>query len=121
MNNCSQADPYFEIVSSSYTKVYSVKYDSGSVPEESILSPRGTSPENPEPNSLYRGTSLIRNTPLLGPYSRTKPRVLWWSWGGGLFIMSEVPLCTPNLKAFDRRGRVRWAQRLRYASSHPAP
>ena len=31
----------------------------------------------------YRGTSLIRNTPLLGPYSRTysrtKTRVLWWS------------------------------------------
>ena len=27
----------------------------------------------------YRGTSLIRNTPLLGPYSRTIPRVLWRS------------------------------------------
>ena len=27
----------------------------------------------------YRGTSLIINTPLLGPYSRTIPRVLWWS------------------------------------------
>ena len=24
----------------------------------------------------YRDTSLIRNTPLLGPYSRTLPRVL---------------------------------------------
>ena len=32
---------------------------------------------------LYRSTSLIRNTPLLGPYSRTMPRVLWWSEGGG--------------------------------------
>ena len=31
----------------------------------------------------YRVTSLIRNTPLLGLYSRTIPRVLWWSWGGG--------------------------------------
>jgi len=30
----------------------------------------------------YRGTSLIRNTPLLGPYSRTIPRVLWWCQGG---------------------------------------
>ena len=29
------------------------------------------------------GTSLIRNTPLLGPYRRTIHRVLWWSWGGG--------------------------------------
>ena len=26
----------------------------------------------------YRGTSLIRNTPLLGPYSKTIPRVLRW-------------------------------------------
>ena len=28
----------------------------------------------------YRGSSShIRNNPLLGPYSRTRPRVLWWS------------------------------------------
>ena len=27
----------------------------------------------------YRGTSLIRNYPLLGPYSRTIPRALWRS------------------------------------------
>ena len=26
-----------------------------------------------------RDTSLIRNTPLLEPYSRTIRRVLWWS------------------------------------------
>ena len=39
------------------------------------------------------GTSLIRNTPLLGRYSRTIPRVLWWSLWGGLFLMSKVPLC----------------------------
>ena len=31
---------------------------------------------------MYRGTSLIRNTPLLGPYSGIIPRVLWWSYGG---------------------------------------
>ena len=24
-------------------------------------------------------TARVRNTPLLGPYSRTTPRVLWWS------------------------------------------
>jgi len=35
---------------SSYTKVYSVIYDSGSIPEYSIFSPRGTSPE---PTSLH--------------------------------------------------------------------
>ena len=29
--------------------------------------------------SRYRGTSLIRNTPLLGPYRRPMPRVLWGS------------------------------------------
>ena len=28
---------------------------------------------------VYRGASLIRKTPLLGPYSRTILRVLWWS------------------------------------------
>ena len=37
-------------------------------------------------------TSLIRNSDPLGPYSRTIPRVLWWSQGGELFLMSEVPL-----------------------------
>ena len=40
----------------------------------------------------YRETSLIRNSAPLGPYSRTMPRALWWSLGGGLFLMSEVPL-----------------------------
>ena len=40
----------------------------------------------------YRGTSLIRNSAPLGPYSRNMPRALWWSYGGGLFLMSEVPL-----------------------------
>ena len=28
--------------------------------------------------SSYRGTSLIRNTSLLGPYRRTMSRVIWW-------------------------------------------
>ena len=28
---------------------------------------------------LYRGTSLIRNSLPLGPYSRPVPRALWWS------------------------------------------
>ena len=28
---------------------------------------------------LYRGTSLIRNNALPGPYSRNMPRVLRWS------------------------------------------
>ena len=37
------------------------------------------------PGSGYRGTLLRRNSPLLGPYSRTMPRVRWWSSGGGHF------------------------------------
>ena len=28
---------------------------------------------------VYRGTSLIRNSPPLGPCSRPMPRALWWS------------------------------------------
>ena len=27
----------------------------------------------------YRGTSLIKNSPPLGPHSRAMPRALWWS------------------------------------------
>ena len=30
-------------------------------------------------NSIYRGTSLVRNTPPVGPYSSPMPRHLWWS------------------------------------------
>ena len=45
-------------------------------------------------SSLYRVTSLIRNRPTLAPYSRFVARALWWSWGGGRFLMSEVPLST---------------------------
>ena len=32
----------------------------------------------------YRGTSLIRNRPPLGPCSRATPRALWKSLGGGV-------------------------------------
>ena len=39
----------------------------------------------------YRGTLLIRNCLLIGPYSRPMPRARW-SKGGGQFLMSEVPL-----------------------------
>ena len=43
------------------------------------------------PGFGYRGTSLIRNNPLLGPYSRTMSGDIWWPEEGGL-NMSEVPL-----------------------------
>ena len=47
------------------------------------------------PPALYRGTSLIRNSLLLGPYGRPMHRALKWFEGGGQFLMSEVPLCPP--------------------------
>ena len=34
-----------------------------------------------------------KHPPLLGPYSRTIPRVLWWSFRGGLFLRARY-LCT---------------------------
>ena len=40
----------------------------------------------------YRGASLIKTSAPLGHYSSTMPRALRWSWGAGLFLMSEVPL-----------------------------
>ena len=33
----------------------------------------------------YRGASLIRERAPLGPFSRTMPRAIWWSYGGGGF------------------------------------
>ena len=45
---------------------------------------------------VYRGTSPIRKRTPLGPYRRTIPRALWGSWGGGRFLMGEVPLYTLN-------------------------
>jgi len=38
------------------------------------------------------GTSLIRNSGILCPYSRTMHRALWWVLGRGRLLMSEVPL-----------------------------
>ena len=35
----------------------------------------------------YRVTSLIRNSLTLGPYSRTMPRALWQSKGGGGYFL----------------------------------
>ena len=45
-----------------------------------------------KPSGSYRGTSLIRNPPPLGPYCRPVPRALWLSQEGGRFLTSEVPL-----------------------------
>ena len=51
-------------------------------------------PRDPEAVAFqtYRGTSLIRNQPPIGPYSRSMPMALWRSLGGGLILVREVPL-----------------------------
>ena len=41
---------------------------------------------------FYRGTSPVRKRLPSGPSSRDMPRALRWSYGGGLFVISEVPL-----------------------------
>jgi len=44
-------------------------------------------------HSTCRSTSLIKNRAPLGPYTRTMPRAVWWSLGGGRgLLMSELPL-----------------------------
>ena len=40
----------------------------------------------------YRGTSLARKRSPLEPYRRLMPRVLGGFYGGGRFLMGEVPL-----------------------------
>ena len=42
-----------------------------------------------------RGTSLIRNRLLLGPYSRAMPRDPWWPYGGGGSYGRGTPVPTP--------------------------
>ena len=46
---------------------------------------------------FYRGTSPTRKRTPLGPYRRPMPRVLGGSYGGGRFLMSEVPLWVKRL------------------------
>ena len=49
-------------------------------------------PSAVRPEASYRGTSLARKQPPLGPYPRPMPSVLGGSSGGGRFLMGEVPL-----------------------------
>ena len=44
----------------------------------------------------YRGTSLTRKRLPVGPYSRTVPRALRWSWGVGVFLWARYPCTTPH-------------------------
>jgi hypothetical protein len=79
-----------------------------------------------ESDTRYRGTWLITNTFLLGPYRRTTVRVLWWSQRGWLFLTSEVPLygvraCpAPPLPSLPSRCSWPWVQDyLAHKKSHP--
>ena len=57
----------------------------------------------------YRCISLMRNTHLLRPYSRTIPRVIWWSeGGGGYFLRARYP-CKPSTPNPTQRGTARTA------------
>jgi hypothetical protein len=44
----------------------------------------------------YSGTSLIRNSAPLGPYRRTMPRALWWSWGGACLLSARYSCTSPR-------------------------
>ena len=72
----------------------------------------------------YRGTSVIRNTPLLGPYRRPMPRVLGGVLGGWAFsyergtpvlLQGPVVSVSPRVLTAEPSGQapvVRHLQRL---------
>ena len=45
-------------------------------------------------------SSLRVKPPTLGPHSRPVPRAIWWPYGGGVFLVSEVPLYGINTLAY---------------------
>ena len=54
-----------------------------------------------------RGTSLTTKRTPLGSYRRHILRVLGGSWGGGRFLMSEVPLYGEDVRPEQLRGANR--------------
>ena len=50
----------------------------------------------------YTGTLHMINRAPLEPYRRTMPRAPWWSQGGVLFPMSEVPLYLPDVLILEK-------------------
>ena len=68
----------------------------------------------------YRGTSLIRNRPPLGPYSRTMPRALWKSLGGGAVSYEHTSAHHARKTRGRRRKKPHWpARRWRAAPAAP--
>jgi hypothetical protein len=71
-------------------------------------------------HALYRGTSLIKNNPLLGHCSRTMTRAIWWPLGVGVLPMSEVSLWTPlagSSGSGGSTGTTRWTTTLHRKST----
>ena len=54
--------------------------------------------------AMYRGTSLIRNTSPVGPYSSPLPRDLWGSLGAAAASYEQVSLYAPPPRL--RLGRI---------------
>jgi len=53
---------------------------------------------------VYPDPRYLSHKPLPPPrtlYRRSMLMALWWSWGGGLFLMSEVPLYGVPVERFD--------------------
>ena len=60
----------------------------------------------------YRGTSsLIRNSPPLGPYGRPMPRALWWSYGVDVFVWARYPCSGTHHSFFGRDHNLTTPQR----------
>ena len=56
----------------------------------------------------YKGTSLTREHPLLGPLCRPMPKVLPGSSGGGWFLVGEVPLYAGCMGCFGHAPGNPW-------------
>jgi len=61
-------------------------------PLRTLVGPCNTALQGYLAQKKHTPTSLIRDTPLLGPYRRPMPSVPGGSWGGERFHMGEVPL-----------------------------
>ena len=58
-------------------------------------------PESANAERRYRGTSLIRNSAPLAPYSKTMPRALRCFYGRGWFLMRVRPSSPASLGLAD--------------------
>jgi hypothetical protein len=59
-----------------------------------------------------QGYLAHKKHPLLGPYGRAIPRDLWWSWGVGMTLMSEVSLYVQHVMEDRCRSRREHLEKL---------